>query len=310
MPAKVLVSGASGLIGSALLRALQSSGYEVTRLVRSAIAGKGDVAWDPARPLAPESVSAFDAVVHLAGESIVGRWTDAKKRRVLESRVQGTRNLAEAVAAAPQRPRVFISASAIGYYGDRGEETLREESSSSNGFLPEVCRQWEAAAQPASAAGIRTAQMRFGVVLSASGGALQKMLPPFRMGVGGNIGSGRQWSSWIDIGDVVAAILHVIKTDTLRGPVNVVGPNPVRNVEFTKTLAAVLSRPAILPLPAFAARLVFGQMADELLLASQRVEPAKLSASGYVFKRPELRAALEAILEQNGPRFTLMFLCF
>jgi|ERR1700722_12116372 uncharacterized protein (TIGR01777 family) len=310
MPAKVLVSGASGLIGSALLRALQSSGYEVTRLVRSAIAGKGDVAWDPARPLAPESVSAFDAVVHLAGESIVGRWTDAKKRRVLESRVQGTRNLAEAVAAAPQRPRVFISASAIGYYGDRGEETLREESSSGNGFLPEVCRQWEAAAQPASAAGIRTAQMRFGVVLSASGGALQKMLPPFRMGVGGNIGSGRQWSSWIDIGDVVAAILHVIKTDTLRGPVNVVGPNPVRNVEFTKTLAAVLSRPAILPLPAFAARLVFGQMADELLLASQRVEPAKLSASGYVFKRPELRAALEAILEQNGPRFTLMFLCF
>jgi len=310
MPAKVLVSGASGLIGSALLRALQSSGYEVTRLVRSAIAGKGDVAWDPARPLAPESVSAFDAVVHLAGESIVGRWTDAKKRRVLESRVQGTRNLAEAVAAAPQRPRVFISASAIGYYGDRGEETLREESSSGNGFLPEVCRQWEAAAQPASAAGIRTAQMRFGVVLSASGGALQKMLPPFRMGVGGNIGSGRQWSSWIDIGDVVAAILHVIKTDTLRGPVNVVGPNPVRNVEFTKTLAAVLSRPAILPLPAFAARLVFGQMADEFLLASQRVEPAKLSASGYVFKRPELRAALEAILEQNGPRFTLMFLCF
>lgn len=310
MPAKVLVSGASGLIGSALLRALQSSGYEVTRLVRSAIAGKGDVAWDPARPLAPESVSAFDAVVHLAGESIVGRWTDAKKRRVLESRVQGTRNLAEAVAAAPQRPRVFISASAIGYYGDRGEETLREESSSGNGFLPEVCRQWEAAAQPASAAGIRTAQMRFGVVLSASGGALQKMLPPFRMGVGGNIGSGRQWSSWIDIGDVVAAILHVIKTDTLRGPVNVVGPNPVRNAEFTKTLAAVLSRPAILPLPAFAARLVFGQMADELLLASQRVEPAKLSASGYVFKRPELRAALEAILEQNGPRFTLMFLCF
>jgi uncharacterized protein (TIGR01777 family) len=297
MPAKVLVSGASGLIGSALVLALQSSGYEVTRLVRGAMAGKGDVPWDPARPLAPESVSAFDAMVHLAGESIVGRWTDAKKRRVLESRVQGTRNFAEAAAAAPQRPRVFISASAIGYYGDRGEETLREESSSGNGFLPEVCRQWEVAAQPAAAAGIRTAQMRFGVVLSASGGALQKMLPPFRMGVGGNIGSGRQWSSWIDIGDVVGAILHVIKTDTLRGPVNVVGPDPVRNAEFTKTLAAVLSRPAILPLPAFAARLVFGQMADELLLASQRVEPAKLSASGYVFKRPELRAALEAILE-------------
>jgi hypothetical protein len=297
MPVKVLVSGASGLIGSALLPALQSSGYEVTRLVRSAASGKSDIAWDPSRPLAPESVSGFDAVVHLAGESIVGRWTDAKKRRVRESRVQGTRNLAEALAATPQAPRVFISASAIGYYGDRGEETLREESSSGSGFLPEVCREWEAAAEPARKAGIRTAQMRFGVVLSASGGALQKMLPPFRMGVGGNIGSGRQWMSWIDIDDVVGAIQHVIKADNLRGPVNVAGPNPVRNAEFTKTLASVLSRPAIFPMPAFAARLLFGQMADELLLASQRVEPDKLLASGYVFQKPELRAALETILK-------------
>jgi uncharacterized protein (TIGR01777 family) len=297
MPAKVLVSGASGLIGSALLPTLQSSGYEVTRLVRGAASGKGNIAWDPSRPLAPKSVSGFDAVVHLAGESIVGRWTDAKKQRVRESRAQGTRNLAEALAAAPQAPRVFISASAIGYYGDRGEETLREESSSGSGFLPEVCREWEAAAEPARKAGIRTAQMRFGVVLSASGGALQKMLPPFRMGVGGNIGSGQQWMSWIDIDDVVGAIQHALKTDTLRGPVNVVGPNPVRNAEFTKTLASVLSRPAILPMPAFAARLLFGQMADELLLASQRVEPAKLLASGYVFQKPELRAALETILK-------------
>lgn len=297
MPAKVLVSGASGLIGSALLPTLQSSGYEVTRLVRSAASGKSDIAWDPSRPLAPESVSGFDAVVHLAGESIVGRWTETKKRRVRESRVQGTRNLAEALAAAPQAPRVFISASAIGYYGDRGEETLREESSSGSGFLPEVCREWEAAAEPARKAGIRTAQMRFGVVLSASGGALQKMMPPFRMGVGGNIGSGRQWMSWIDIDDVAAAIQHVIKSDTLRGPVNVVGPNPVRNAEFTKTLASVLSRPAIFPMPAFAARLVFGQMADELLLASQRVEPAKLMASTYIFQKPDLRSALENILK-------------
>jgi uncharacterized protein (TIGR01777 family) len=296
MPAKVLLSGASGLIGSVLLPALQSSGYEVTRLVRGAASGKGDVTWDPSRPLAPQSVSGIDAVVHLAGESIVGRWTEAKKRRVLGSRVQGTRNLAKALAAAPQRPRVLISASAIGYYGDRGEETLREESSSGSGFLPEVCREWEAAAEPATKAGIRTAQMRFGVVLSASGGALQKMLLPFRMGVGGNIGGGRQWMSWVDIDDVVGAILHVIKTDSLHGPVNVVGPNPVRNSEFTKTLASVLSRPAIFPMPAFAARLVFGQMADELLLASQRVEPAKLMASAYIFQTPELRAALENIL--------------
>ncbi len=296
MPAKLLVSGASGLIGSALLPALQSSGYEVTRLVRGAASGKGDIAWDPSRPLAPESVSGFDAVVHLAGESIVGRWTDAKKRRVHESRVQGTRNLAEALAAAPQAPRVFISASAIGYYGDRGEETLREESSSGNGFLPEVCREWEAAAEPAAKAEIRTVQMRFGVVLSASGGALGKMLPPFRMGIGGIVGRGRQWMSWIDIDDVIGAIQHAMKNDTLHGPVNVVGPNPVRNAEFTKTLASVLSRPAILPMPAFAARLVFGQMADELLLASQRVEPAKLSASGYAFQKPELRSTLENIL--------------
>jgi uncharacterized protein (TIGR01777 family) len=296
MPAKVLVSGASGLIGSALLPALQLSGYEVTRLVRGAASGKSDIAWDPSRPLAPESVSGFDAVVHLAGESIVGRWTDAKKQRVRESRVQGTRNLAEALAAARQRPQVFISASAIGYYGDRSEETLHEESSSGRGFLPEVCREWEAAAEPATKAGIRTAQMRFGVVLSASGGALRKMLPPFRMGVGGNIGSGRQWMSWIDIDDVVGTIQHAMKTDTLHGPVNVVGPNPVRNAEFTKTLASVLSRPAIFPMPAFAARLVFGQMADELLLASQRIEPAKLLSTRYVFRNPELRSALDNIL--------------
>ena len=296
MPAKVLVSGASGLIGSALLPALQLSGYEVTRLVRGAASGKSDIAWDPSRPLAPESVSGFDAVVHLAGESIVGRWTDAKKQRVRESRVQGTRNLAEALAAAQQRPQVFISASAIGYYGDRSEETLHEESSSGRGFLPEVCREWEAAAEPATKAGIRTAQMRFGVVLSASGGALRKMLPPFRMGVGGNIGSGRQWMSWIDIDDVVGTIQHAMKTDTLHGPVNVVGPNPVRNAEFTKTLASVLSRPAIFPMPAFAARLVFGQMADELLLASQRIEPAKLLSTRYVFRNPELRSALDNIL--------------
>jgi uncharacterized protein (TIGR01777 family) len=295
---KVLISGSSGLIGAALLPALQAGGYEVTCLVRSAAPGNARIGWDPARPLAPQSVSGFDAVVHLAGESIVGRWTEAKKRRIRESRVQGTRNLAEALAAAPRRPQLFISASAIGYYGDRGEEQLSEASSSGTGFLAEVCREWEGAAEAAAGAGIRTVQMRFGVVLSRSGGALQKMLPPFRTGIGGNIGNGRQWMSWIDIGDLVGAIPHVIKTDTLRGPVNVVAPNPVRNAEFTKTLASVLSRPAVLPMPAFAARLVFGQMGDELLLASERVEPAKLIAGGYVFQKPALRAALEGILKK------------
>jgi uncharacterized protein (TIGR01777 family) len=298
MPGKILVSGSSGLIGAALLPALQSSGYEITRLVRGAASGKGRIGWNPARPLAPESVSGFDAVVHLAGESIVGRWTEAKKRRIRESRVQGTRNLAEALAAAPLRPPLLVSASAIGYYGDRADETLREDSSSGDGFLPEVCREWEVAAEPAAKAGIRTVQMRFGLVLSASGGALQKMLLPFRMGVGGNMGTGRQWWSWVDIDDLVGAVQHVIKTDALQGPVNVVAPTPVRNAEFTKALASVLSRPAIFPMPAFAARLVFGQMGDELLLASQRVEPVKLTASGYVFQKPDLRAALKAILKR------------
>jgi len=298
MPPKILVSGSSGLIGAALLPALRTSGYEIARLARGTTSSNERIAWDPARPLAPESVSGFDAVIHLAGESIVGRWTEAKKRRVRESRVQGTRNLAEALAAAPLRPRLLISASAIGYYGDRGDETLGEHSPSGNGFLPEVCREWEAAAEPAAKAGIRTVQMRFGLVLSPSGGALQKMLPPFRMGIGGNMGNGRQWWSWVDIDDLVGAIQHVIKTDTLRGPVNVVAPSPARNAEFTKTLASVLSRPAIFPMPAFAARLVFGQMGDELLLASQRVEPAKLMASGYVFQKPDLRSALSAILKK------------
>jgi uncharacterized protein len=297
MPAKILVSGSSGLIGAALVPALQSNGYEVVRLVRGASAS-GRVGWDPARPLAPESVSGFEVIIHLAGESIVGRWTEAKKRRIRESRVQGTRALAAALAKAPQPPRLLISASAIGYYGNRGEETLREDSSSGDGFLPEVCREWEAAAEPASKAGIRAVQMRFGVVLSALGGALQKMLLPFRMGVGGKVGNGRQWMSWIAIDDLVGAIQHVIKTDTLRGPVNGVGPGPVRNAEFTKTLASVLSRPAIFPMPGFAARFAFGQMADELLLASQRVEPAKLMASGYVFQKPELSTALEDILKK------------
>jgi hypothetical protein len=298
MVAKILVSGSSGLIGAALISALKSSGDEIACLVRSDVSSKEQIQWDPAHPLAPESVSGFDAVVHLAGESIVGRWTEAKKRRIRESRVQGTRHLAEALAQASQPPRVLISASAIGFYGDRGDEILREGSPSGTGFLPEVCREWEDATEPATKAGIRTVQVRFGLVLSRSGGALQKMLPPFRLGVGGNMGYGRQWWSWIDIDDLVGAVQHVIKTEALRGPVNVVGPNPLTNAEFTKTLASVLSRPAILPMPAFAARLAFGQMGDELLLASQRVEPSKLLASGYVFQKPELRGALEGILKK------------
>jgi len=298
MSAKILVSGVSGPIGAALLPWLEARGYNITRLVRGVPSGAGQITWDPARPIAPESVSGFDAVIHLAGESIVGRWTESKKTRVRDSRILGTRHLAEALARASQRPEVLISASAIGYYGDRGEELLREESPSGSGFLPEVCREWEAAAQSAANAGIRTAQIRTGLVLSPAGGALQKMLPPFRMGVGGRMGNGREWWSWIDVQDVAGAILHIVETGSLRGPVNMVAPNPVTNAEFTKTLARVLSRPAIFPMPAFAARLVFGQMGDELLLASQRVEPAKLIVSGYAFQQPDLNGAMRTILRR------------
>jgi len=297
MPAKILVSGSSGLIGSALLPALKASGYDVVCLGRGQ-SGDSRIGWDPARPLAPELVSGFDAVIHVAGESIASRWTESKKKAIRDSRVLGTRHLAEALAWTASPPRVLISASAIGFYGDRDDEILREDSASGgSGFLPEVCREWEAAAGPAVQAGIRTAFLRTGIVLSADGGALKQMLPPFRMGLGGKIGSGRQWMSWIDLHDEIGAIRHILTNESLRGPVNSVSPHPVSNAEFTKTLASVLSRPAIFPMPAFAARLVFGQMGDELLLESQRVEPAKLLASSFVFQQPDLRGALQDILK-------------
>lgn len=295
---RILVSGASGLIGIALLRSLNTQEFAVTRLVRNPGGGKDQVFWDPARPVAPETVSGFDAVVHLAGESIVGRWSDAKKRRIVESRSQGTGHLAEALAKAAQLPRVFVSASAVGYYGNRGDEVLREDSPSGGGFTAEVCRQWEGATQPAAAAGIRTAQMRFGVVMSPDGGALAKMLTPFRLGLGGRLGSGRQWSSWVSLDDVVGAIHHVLNHEALQGPVNTVSPNPVTNADFTSTLASVLHRPAIFPMPAFAVKLLFGEMGEELFLGSQRVEPAKLAASGYRFKHPALKDALRDILRR------------
>ncbi len=243
-------------------------------------------------------VSGFDAVIHLAGESIVGRWTAAKKRRILESRAQGTGHLAEAAAQASPPPRVFISASAVGFYGNRGDEILREDSPSGEGFAAEICRQWEAATQPAAKAGIRTAQMRFGVVMSADGGALPKMLTPFRLGLGGRLGNGRQWWPWVSVRDVVGAIQHVLHHESLSGPVNTVAPNPVTNAEFTRILASVLKRPALFPMPAFAVRIIFGEMGEELFLGSQRVEPARLAASGYQFQHPDLKNALQEILQR------------
>jgi len=297
MTSQTLVSGVSGPIGTALLPSLKIRGYEVTRLVRGSTAGDGQVPWDPARPIPPEVVSGFDAVIHLAGESIVGRWTADKKLKIRDSRVVGTANLAQALAQAKNKPQVFICSSAVGVYGDRSDEVLNEESAPGQGFLPDVCREWEAATQPAIDSGIRTVQIRTGVVLSPTGGALGKMLTPFKMGVGGRIGNGRQWMSWIDVQDMVGAIHHILKSDLLHGPVNLVAPKPVTNTEFTQTLASVLSRPAIFPVPAFVVKLVFGEMGETVLLGSQRVEPAQLVGSGYPFRFSDLRASLQTMLK-------------
>lgn len=294
---RILVSGVSGPIGSALLPSLKSSGARISRLTRKNAShfspDEQQIPWDPSQPIAADSVSGFDAVIHLAGESIVGRWTAKKKKEIRDSRVNGTRNLARALAQAKDQPQVFICGSAIGYYGDRGDEVLNEESAPGSGFLSEVCMEWEASANVAAEAGIRTVSIRTGVVLSPKGGALGKMLASFKMGVGGRIGSGRQWMSWIDVQDVTGAIHHIVKTDFLRGPVNMVAPSPVTNAEFTRTLATVLSRPAIFPVPALAVKLAFGEMGETALLGSQRVEPAQLVASGYAFRFPNLRASLE-----------------
>ena len=295
---RILISGASGLLGSAIAASLTSS-HEVVRLVRKPMGGSDQIPWEPGKALDPDLVSGFDAIIHLAGESIVGRWTAAKKARIRDSRVLVTTTLANALAQAAPKPRVLLSASAIGYYGDRGDEILREESPVGSGFLADTSRAWEEATEPANRAGIRVVHLRIGVVLAKQGGALDKMLLPFKLGLGGRIGSGRQWWSWIHIADIVGAVLHILKTDSLRGPVNLVAPIPVTNSESTRMFAQALHRPAFFPMPAFAARLALGEMADAALLASQRVEPAKLAASGYTFRFPELQGALKDLLNRR-----------
>ncbi len=296
---KILVSGASGLIASALLPCLTSRGHETWRLTRgSGRASPKAIAWDPdAGSIDAKSLEDFDAVVHLAGENIAGgRWTAERKRRILESRKKGTLLLAESLSRLAHPPRVMISASAIGYYGDRGSEMLNEESAPGSGFLPGVCIAWEEATRSAAGRGIRVVTPRIGIVLTTSGGALARMLPPFRLGLGGKIGSGAQYMSWISLDDLVGVICQGLEDDVLTGAVNAVAPGPVTNLEFTRTLGRVLSRPTILPLPAFAARLMLGEMAQELLLASARVVPDKLIAAGYRFQHSSLEAALRSVL--------------
>ncbi|MDT4954985.1 MAG: uncharacterized protein QOJ02_3123 [Acidobacteriota bacterium] len=298
---RILVTGSTGLVGSALALTLKAKGHQVVRLVRAAPKDSAsEVFWNPEQgTLKAEELEGLDGVVHLAGESIAeGRWTDEKKTRIRESRIKGTRLLSETLAKLKQKPEVLVSASAVGFYGSRGDEILDEQSASGSDFLAEVCREWELATQPAAQAGVRVVNLRFGVILSREGGALPKMLFPFRMGVGGKLGSGEQYMSWIALDDAVGAIEHALANDALRGAVNVVAPQAVTNHDFTKTLGRALSRPTIFPVPAFAARLAFGEMADSTLLASQRVEPARLKESGYAFKYPELEDALKHVLNK------------
>ncbi|MBI3407561.1 MAG: TIGR01777 family protein [Planctomycetes bacterium] len=299
-PWRILVSGASGLVGAALTAFLTTGGHEVVRLSRGT-AYEGDLSWDAVAESGDLNVlEGFDAVIHLAGESIAkGRWSAAKKQRIRASRIETTRNLCEALAKLAVPPRVLVSASAVGYYGNRGDEVLDEESANGSDFLSGVCRDWEAAAAPARDKGIRVAHARFGVILSMAGGALAAMLTPFRMGAGGKIGNGRQYLSWIALDDVLGALYHVLYHDNISGPVNVVAPEPVTNYELTKTLGRVLRRPTVFPMPAFAARLAFGEMADALLLISQRVKPKKLLESGFAFSFGDLTTALQHILGKN-----------
>lgn len=297
----IVVTGASGLVGAELVNQLKEAGWSVIRAVRRPVDNANEeLHWDPKTgAIDAERFASADAVVHLAGENIAGkRWTESFKQKLLHSRTQGTLLVSETIAQAERRPKVFICASAIGYYGDRGDERLTEEAASGDNFLAEVCRQWEASCEPARAAGVRVANLRIGVVLSREGGALQKMLPPFKLGAGGVLGDGKQYMSWITRDDLVGVIRFVLDNPDLAGAVNAVAPNPVTNRDFTKTLGAILGRPTILPMPAFAARLALGEMADELLLASARVEPAVLQQHGYQFLYPRLEPALQHVLDE------------
>jgi uncharacterized protein len=296
-PMHVAVTGSSGLIGSALIPFLTTGGHQVTRLVRRS-PGDGELGWDPdAGSIDEEGLRGVDAVVHLAGEPIGAvRWSADKKRRILDSRVNSTRLIAETLARLDDGPRVLVTASGINYYGDRGDERLTEDSPSGEGFMAEVCRQWEAATAPAEAAGVRVVRVRTGIVQSPQGGALAKLLPMFKTGVGARLGSGDQWTSWISLDDVVGIYHHALTTGSVSGPVNATAPEPVTNRDYTDVLGRVLGRPTVLTVPRFGPRLVLGELADELLFASMRVLPERARAAGYEFRHPTLEGCLRDIL--------------
>lgn len=297
---KILISGATGLVGSRLADELGRRGHDVFRLVRRSPADEREIRWSERSGFAEADaprLEGFDAVFHLAGDNVAAEnWSAEKKRRIRESRTVGTRVLVEALGRCSAPPKVFVAASAIGFYGNRGDEILTEESPKGEGFFPEVCSKWEAESEKAAAFGARVVTTRIGIVLTRDGGALEKMLTPFRFGLGGVVGSGRQWMSWIALDDLIALLVHVMENGSLSGPVNATAPNPVTNEVFTKTFGRVLGRPTIVPVPEFAIRLMFGEMGETLLLQGNRVLPKRLEASGFRFSYPELETALRHVL--------------
>jgi uncharacterized protein (TIGR01777 family) len=298
-PLRVAMAGASGLLGSELARQLEGDGHTVLRLVRREPREAGEVRWDPeGGTVDTAALEGVDGVVNLAGENVGERWTEERKRRIRASRVDGTRTLAQALAAMQNKPKVLVNASAVGFYGDRGDERVDEMSAAGGGFLAGVVRDWEAAAEPAARAGIRVALPRLGVVLTARGGALAKMVPPFKLGLGGPFGTGHQWMSWISLQDAVDVLYLALVDDRLSGPINAVA-GAVTNDEFVSTLGRVLNRPALIPMPTFALKIAFGQMAEETILYSQRAEHRKLTQLGYSFEHPELEGALRETLERD-----------
>jgi uncharacterized protein (TIGR01777 family) len=297
---KILITGAKGLIGKALTRSLKEKGHELLLASRGGPKSANEIKWDTETGFSePERLEGVDVVIHLAGENISGglRWTDDKKKAIRDSRIKGTRSVVDAISRLRDKPKVFIASSAIGFYGDRADDEMTESSAAGDTFLSEVCREWEAESRRAEDAGIRTVLLRTGIVLSKEGGALATMLTPFKLGVGGVVGSGKQWMSWISLDDEIAIINFAIENENILGAVNAVAPNPATNEAFTKTLGDVLYRPTFLPLPEFAISMIFGEMGDALLLASTKVLPKRLLDAGFEFKYPNLKPAIEHAVE-------------